>query len=54
MPQQYPDTWHDLEAAAERAWLDQWVRDLYYGVIVEPYGETAVDPAVRAPVFITA
>lgn len=21
-----PRTWHDLEAANERAWLDQWAR----------------------------
>lgn len=26
MPQQYSDTWHDLEAADERAWLDAWIR----------------------------
>jgi hypothetical protein len=26
MPQKYPDTWHDCEAADERAWLDSWIR----------------------------
>ncbi|MGW7283899.1 hypothetical protein ACWGH4_00110 [Streptomyces sp. NPDC054847] len=26
MPQRYDDTWHQLEAADERAWLDQWAR----------------------------
>jgi hypothetical protein len=26
MPLQYPDTWHDHEAADERAWLDSWIR----------------------------
>jgi hypothetical protein len=26
MPQQYPDIWHDCEAAEERAWLDSWIR----------------------------
>lgn len=26
MPQRYDHTWHQLEAADERAWLDQWAR----------------------------
>jgi trehalose/maltose hydrolase-like predicted phosphorylase len=26
VPQRYDDTWHQLEAADERAWLDQWAR----------------------------
>lgn len=26
MPKRYDDTWHHLEAADERAWLDQWAR----------------------------
>lgn len=28
MPQQFDDTWHQLEAADERAWLDQWARTM--------------------------
>jgi hypothetical protein len=26
MPQKYSDTWHNSEAADERAWLDSWIR----------------------------
>jgi hypothetical protein len=36
MPEKYPDTWHDCEAADERAWPDNWTRNraaLHYGVM---------------------
>lgn len=61
MPQRYEDTWHQLEAANERAWLDQWARaelrdpaatgSLHYAVMENP---SPVEPAPPIDLFITA
>jgi hypothetical protein len=45
MPQpttRYPAAWHDLEAADERAWLDDWARLHLIPVTTEPEPEAAV------------
>jgi hypothetical protein len=62
VPQRYDDTWHQLEAADERAWLDVWARahrgadrsegeGLHYGVIVE---QPELDEMPTGASFITA
>ncbi|MFE6412632.1 hypothetical protein ACFVOR_37495 [Streptomyces sp. NPDC057837] len=46
MPHQYPDAWHALEEADERAWLDQWARLHLIPVTPRPEPTTAPTPAL--------